>query len=713
VGRAKRQSLGVTVSSRCKPRHVLPSRPASFLESDSQLLDRPSSFPPRPLRAAIAPLVLSLLGLLGLGAWIGGVLPWEVGGASVTAGGFVLDDRPFVESITVRDTSGVVHRVGGRCESPATVVVYLSSTCPISLSYQPMLRRLQLAASRRGVEVLVIGVDDGVADLLAGRIPVISESDDPAHSRLRDVLEPTHVPESFVIDGSGRLCYRGRIDDRYIEVGRRRTAVTSRDMVRAIDTVLGGRSRTLLRTNPVGCLLEPLSSSSDPGPASDRETESELMTWSGGMASLVHRRCGGCHRAGTAAPFSLSSYADVSGRRSQVFDVITRRIMPPWKPRAGFGHFQDDLRLRASELSAFRAWLESGLPTGDLSLAEKPREYPGGWSLGEPDLVLRMSERVSISSEGPDIYWYFVIPSGLKTDRMISAIEFRPGNARVVHHASFRYDDTGRARRLDAADPVLGYRRFGGWGFRGGGTLGGWAVGVQPRRLASGLGRRIVAGSDFVLQVHYHPTGRVETDRSELGIYFVRDGSGGTGGRAERITAVDELLVGDLSLEIPAGEPNWYHRAEYTVPVDVTVHSVLPHMHLLGRRCRSWAETPAGRRLALVAIDDWDFNWHSRYHLLRPLRFPAGTRVVHEAWYDNSESNPFNPHSPPRRVIWGEGTQSEMGVLFLDVTVESESDRLRLLEHNKGYCDRQARRLIGRVGTGTGSPRRQARVPVP
>ena len=116
---------------------------------------------------------------------------------------------------------------------------------------------------------------------------------------------------------------------------------------------------------------------------------------------------------------------------------------------------------------------------------------------------------------------------------------------------------------------------------------------------------------------------------------------------------------------------------------------------VLGRRCRSWAETPDGRQLPLVAIDDWDFNWQSRYHLRRPLRIPGGSRLIHEAWYDNSSANPFNPHVPPRRVTWGEGTDQEMGLLFLDVTTDSEADRRRLIRHNQAHFGVQIRRLTG------------------
>jgi thiol-disulfide isomerase/thioredoxin len=638
-------------------------------------------------RAAVTPLGFALLGLLGVAAWGYGYLPIRTGEATI-------DHRDFkpVDAVLVRDLSGRLHRVGGKSSSAATVVVFLSTTCPISRAYLPLLRRLAEEADRRGVPVVGVVTEPGLSDAALQAFvvdfeltfPIVDERSVGEGVSLRNQLLPTHVPEAFVIDGSGRVCYRGRIDDRYPDVGQRRREVRQRDLVRAIDRVLSGRATGLVRTVPVGCLIEPVR------PRGEKVSQ---RTWSSDVAALVHARCTHCHRPGTAAPFPLQTYDHVADRSRQILDVVRRGIMPPWKPRAGFGHFQDEQRLTESERSVLVSWIGSGMSRGDPAVAPPPPRFPGGWTLGPPDLVLQMQEPVQVPAEGPAVYWYFVIPTGLTRDRMIAAIDFRAGNPQLVHHASFRFDDTGAARRLDAADPLPGYRRFGGWGFSSGGTLGGWAVGVQPRRLDPGLGRPIRAGSDLVLQVHYQPVGRREQDQSQLGVYFLPEVDDGT----RRVSEVVELFVGELDLEIPAGEAQWYHRAEYTLPVDVTVHMVMPHMHLLGRRCLSQAHTPGGKVIPLVAIDEWDFNWQAQFHPRRAIRLVAGTRLVHEVWYDNSESNPFNPHVPARLVRWGEGTHDEMGLLLLDVTTDTPAQQRRLLAHNRAVFARQRRR-IGHAG---------------
>ena len=63
---------------------------------------------------------------------------------------------------------------------------------------------------------------------------------------------------------------------------------------------------------------------------------------------------------------------------------------------------------------------------------------------------------------------------------------------------------------------------MGGPGFAPTGSLGGWAPGYMPQRLPEGVARRISKGSDLVVQTHFHPSGKEETERSTIGIYFAK-----------------------------------------------------------------------------------------------------------------------------------------------------------------------------------------------
>jgi hypothetical protein len=347
--------------------------------------------------------------------------------------------------------------------------------------------------------------------------------------------------------------------------------------------------------------------------------------------------------------------------------------MPPWKPEPDFGHFLNERRLTARELALLAEWSDAGAPEGDPADLPPPQKFTEGWQLGEPDLVVKMEEPFDVPADGRDVFRNFVIPVELTEDKLVAVAEFRPGNRRVVHHALFYLDRSGTARKKDAADPGPGYGSFGGPGFLPSGSIGGWAPGGTPQPLRDGMGRQFQKGSDLVLQVHYHPTGKIERDQSAIGIHYVKQ---------ESQKAVIPITIVDRRLYLSAGAERHTISGSYTLPIDTTLVVVIPHMHLLGREAKATATLPDGTVEPLVSIKDWDFNWQDQYHLAQPRKFPKGTRLDYEAVYDNSDKNPLNPNTPPKEVTWGEQTTDEMFLCFFLVTTDRPEDQLALMFDN-------------------------------
>lgn len=416
-------------------------------------------------------------------------------------------------------------------------------------------------------------------------------------------------------------------------------------------------------------LLVPISVAMGLNPALAFSAES--VTFNKEVASILWKNCAGCHRPGEVGPFPLLSYKDAAKRAEMIRHIVERRQMPPWKPEPGFGHFLFDRRLSDDDIQTIAAWADAGAPEGEAKDLPEPPRFPDGWKLGEPDLVLKMPDEYEVPAEGPDIYRCFVIPVGNAEDRTVAAIEFRPGNRRVVHHAILYLDKTGQARAKDREDSGLGYTSFGGPGFVPTGGLGGWAPGVESMFLPDGLAKFLAAGSDLVLQVHYHPSGKRERDQSQVGIYFTKK-------PAEHVVTGISLLNHDLN--IPPGEKRYEARASVRLPVDVTALGIAPHMHLLGREMKATAETPDGQTIPLVWIKDWDFNWQDQYAFAEPIHLPKGTKIQVVAYYDNSAENPANPNNPPRRVRWGEETTDEMLLCTIQVYTETETDMRELFK---------------------------------
>lgn len=387
------------------------------------------------------------------------------------------------------------------------------------------------------------------------------------------------------------------------------------------------------------------------------------VTFTRDVAPILFKNCASCHRPGEVAPFPLLTYQDAKKRARQIAMVTSSRFMPPWKADPNYGEFHDAMILSQQQIDTLKRWAEAGAPEGDRADLPPAPRFTQGWTLGEPDLILEPAETYTLGPEGSDEYRCFVIPSNLKKDRYISAMEVRPGNNAVVHHVLVFLDTTGKARELDARDPAPGYTAFGGIGFTPSGSLGGWAPGNLPRHLPENIGILIPAGADVVLQVHYHRSGKPEKDRTKIGLYFTRK-------------EVDKQLrimpVVSLRLRIPPGEANYITKASMPVLYDITVHQVTPHMHLLGREMTVTGVLPDGTQKPLVRIPDWDFNWQTTYALKQPLRLPKGSSIQLVARYDNSDKNPRNPSNPPRPVGWGEATTDEMCIAFVAYTIDAE-----------------------------------------
>lgn len=610
-------------------------------------------------------------------SWHWGAL-WVLCTSAATAGDMADPSGEPVDPSALKgvDLDGRLHRFVERDDCRGTAVIFLSTECPISNNALPTLKRLAARFRQSGVEFIGVISGQAVSRTAAVRhrdefgipFPVVFD----ASNELRRLLRPTHTPQVIVVSRAGSILYSGRIDNRYSAVGRGRSEASVHDLRDALLAIVAGRSVDVSVTQPVGCLLE-----SAPAPGGEG-----AVTFNRDIAPILFTRCSECHRPGEAAPFPLLCYEDASRHALQIAAVTESRFMPPWHPVEEFGHFRNDRRLSGNDVALIRRWVDDGKPEGDAADRLAPPEFQEGWRLGTPDLVLRMEEPFALEADGPDVHQHFVLPTGLRRNRLVAAVEFRPGNPRVAHHACFYVDNTGAGRRLQERFPDVGYGSFVGPGFSNVGALRSWLPGMSPQRLPDGSGQPLHAHSDLVLEIHYQRSGKAETDQSMVGIHFAEPS-------ARQL--VCEIQVMNKSLVIPAGAARHRHQATYTLPVDATLLDAAPHMHLLGREMKATATLPDGTVEPLVWIRDWDFNWQGQYLYAEPVRLPRGTRIDVAAWYDNSAQNPLNPHSPPRAVGWGEQTSDEMGVCHFRYTCDSLEALEEMNSHYLRYAADQQR----------------------
>lgn len=379
-------------------------------------------------------------------------------------------------------------------------------------------------------------------------------------------------------------------------------------------------------------------------------------TFTRDVAPILFHHCSSCHRPNEVGPFPLLTYADARKRGRQLADVTSRRVMPPWKPVKGHGEFQFDRSLTDEQIAVFRKWHEAGMPEGDPNDLPPLPKFPEGWHLGEPDLILKVAEPFRIPAEGDDLYVHFVLPTGLTEDKAFRAVQILPSNKKVAHHAVPILDvANGTASRLAAQNGGY-YIRFGDPGFLPRGFLPGYAPGMSTHELPEDQPGILEKGLDVVLQMHYHPTGKVEYDQPQIGIYF-------TDRKPKRKPSV--ILMANNDIDIPAGEKHYRRTDSFRLPVDYEFRSIFAHMHMIGKQVRVWAELPDRSTRNLLLIDDWDYRWQDTYLYAQPFVLPRGTVIHAEFVWDNSEDHPRNPNTPPKRVRWGEGSTDEMSGIIM------------------------------------------------
>jgi hypothetical protein len=390
------------------------------------------------------------------------------------------------------------------------------------------------------------------------------------------------------------------------------------------------------------------------------------QTYSSDIAGIVYKKCSACHRAGEIAPFALTNYNEVVSWGPTIKYVTENSIMPPWKADPDYSTLLGENYLTDEEIQKITDWVDNGMVRGDISQEPEFPDFPEGSVLGQPDLVLTMSEAWLHEGNNQDDYRYFVLPSGLTEDKIIKAVEFRPGNKQIVHHALLFEDTTGKAAANDANTSEYGFSGFGS--FTNGNALDilnqkqfpGYVPGQKPINYPDGVGQVIHSGADIVAQLHYAPWPVDETDQSTINIFFMDENEETFEREVEGhiMVPLPEVIGGELFLIAPNTTRTFL--GSYTLQEDKSLITIAPHMHLLGKKWKIWLEKPNGDIINLIQIPDWDFNWQGSYFFDRYIVAPAGSIIRAEATYDNTISNPNNPSNPPQVVSWGEGTTDEM-----------------------------------------------------
>lgn len=386
------------------------------------------------------------------------------------------------------------------------------------------------------------------------------------------------------------------------------------------------------------------------------------------IAPIIHKNCTPCHQPNKSGPFNLITYEDVAKRAKFIGKVTETRYMPPFPADRKFQAYLNERGLTVGEITKIKLWIEGGLKEGSQqSIANSQQSIES--DLSKPDLVLKMNKPYPISGENLEDFRFFSLPSKTPIDEYITAIGFTAGNKKVVHHSRLMVDTTNNIRGIDGLSEtdskVYEFQKtalkeeF----------LYGWVPGNDKINFPKGTGVKLNANSDFLLNMHYAPSPVPDTDQSEIQLYFAKE-------KIEREVRNFTLRENDISNKpflIKAGQKATFFISK-KIDKSMSLISVLPHMHLIGKTFRAFVISPDGEVVNLVKIDNWEFNWQMTYQFKKLLKIPAGSTFIVEGTYDNTAENPENPYNPPRDIGYGWGTKDEMFNLVLYYLDYKEGD---------------------------------------
>ena len=401
------------------------------------------------------------------------------------------------------------------------------------------------------------------------------------------------------------------------------------------------------------------------------------ITYAEHIAPIIQHNCVKCHQKGEAGPFNLVSYEDVVKKAKLVRYVTENRIMPPWPADPTYSTFVNEMYLTDEQIALIKTWVDQGCKAGDtaamVSSLATPKQH-----LGKPDLVIKVPT-IHIPGNNTDLFAVVKVPYEIARDTFVRAIEFVCGNKKLVHHMNghlIQFDPL-KKKNVHAGKPwvnqdqsnsqtihqELGLLHDDGSYAPMTPSVSNYLPGALFTAYPAEIGgyKFTKKGALYLNDMHYGPTPIPANDSSYFNIYF---------SPTPPKRPVSEFQMGTLGISpvvpqlIVAPNTVQTFRIETTLPEDISVITIVPHMHLIGKKYLAYAVKPSGDTIPLIRINNWDFRWQYFYQFKHLLRLPRGTTIYVEGVYDNTASNPNNPFSPPREIREKNGSMKTTDEMF-------------------------------------------------
>jgi hypothetical protein len=391
-------------------------------------------------------------------------------------------------------------------------------------------------------------------------------------------------------------------------------------------------------------------------------------TFTKDVAPILFKHCANCHS-------SLLSYDGSRSSAKVIRELVRTRAMPPWSADPSRSlKFRNDARLGDSDIAAIVTWIDAGTPKGnDADLPPVP-DFSDQWLNPEgraPDAVISLPEiRVAAKGEVPYIQKLIKVP--FVEDKWIAAMQLRAGNRNLLHHMGVTEvvlpEELGPAQMNEFAaaahslglpdgsvattspavvDPINANAYD---------MLGVYTPGTTFEAFGDDSGKLLKGGKSYYINfnIHYTTTGKPESDRSQLALWFRSTPPKHQLIRAP--VAVNTIIADGKELltdspgtkaegtavaipPIPAYAKNYEVVGISAFTQPVTIYQLQPHAHMRAKDFTYAVVYPEGRELTVLTVPTYDFHWQLAYQLDKPLTLPPGSKLIVTAHYDNSQQH--------------------------------------------------------------------------
>jgi hypothetical protein len=590
-------------------------------------------------------------------AWKSTAMACTLAAAGLLTAQAQADSTTMVGDFGLIDHQGVQHQLTRLGKNKALVIITQANSCAENIEQLPKYKLLRTTWENQGVKFVMM--NSAKSDNLDSvrRLASTYDIDFPImmdESQLvAESLRVAKAGEVLVIDPNTRqLLFQGPLD---------RPAPPERDdgtnaaekkvpapLADTLAKVVAGQAKALDTVKvdvAKGCALT--------FPARDLHAQ-RVPDYNKDVAPILKDKCAHCHVQGGIGPFAMNSYDIVRGFAPMIREVLMTKRMPPAQVDPHVNRFQNANYISNEELQTLVHWIDAGAPRGkdkaDAMASVKPIETE--WQLGKPDMIVEVPA-YEVPATGVIDYFNHVIDLPFDEDKYVRAVQFIPGDKRVLHHllsymSSPDYDRSQPINEENVRDFLEGY------------APGKTDATVFPE----GTGVFVPKGFKLVMQMHYTTMGKVVTDKTRVGLYFHKK-------TPENKYLTHPISHGGRALAIPPGETDHKMNGSFVFKDEIMLYALRPHMHYRGKAFRFKAIYPDGTSEVIMNVPNYNFAWQPTYRLTQPKRMPAGTRIVTDGVYDNSKFNVANP-DPTSVAVGGPQSWHEMFIGYVTYTVPSQ-----------------------------------------